>query len=181
MEVLGWIMAAGLIAWMLAVLFVFLSQPTYSPSPVPNDGPHWEPVPTSDAVTGGGTSMVRVRSAATGALSFDYKLTKVAKYPYAGTRIVSKDAKGRLAPIALSKYDTISFVARCSTADPMMLGMTVFDDKVSVPGQLLTYRSPGTFFSCRASARQIRSLEPPAEIIVLTSCTLERSRFSSQR
>jgi len=28
------------------------------------------------------------------------------------------------------------------------LGMSVFDDKVSVPGQLITYRSPSTYFSC---------------------------------
>ena len=176
------LIALLLVDALLAVLFVFLSQPTYSPSPVPNDGPHWEPVPTSDAVTGGGTSVVRVRSAATGALSFDYKLTKVAKYPYAGTRIVSKDAKGRLAPIDLSKYDTITFVARCSTADPMMLGMTVFDDKVSVPGQLLTYRSPGTFFSCNEQgvrvSLDIRRLTVPAWWLSLMKLPLASQEYN---
>jgi hypothetical protein len=30
----------------------------------------------------------------------------------------------------------------------MLMGMTVFDDKVSKPGELITYRSPSTFFSC---------------------------------
>jgi AraC-like DNA-binding protein len=132
---------------LLAVLFVFLSQPTYSPSPAPRDGIHWEPVPTSDALLGG-TSTVRLRGSATGAMAFDFKLTKVAQYPFAGARFAVKDAKGNVATVDLRKYDTITFVARCTPADPMMMGVSVFDDKVSVPGQLLTYRSPGTFFSC---------------------------------
>jgi len=142
-----YLIALLLVDALLAVLFVFLSQPTYSPSPSPRDGIHWEPVPTSDASLGG-TSTVQLRGSATGAMSFDYKLTKVAKYPFAGARFAVKDAKGNLATVDLRKYDTITFVARCTPADPMMLGITVFDDKVSVPGQLITYRSPGTFFSC---------------------------------
>lgn len=132
---------------LLAVLFVHLSQPAYSLSPAARDGIHWERVPTSDDVMGG-TSTVRLRDAAAGAMVFDYTLTKVAKYPFAGARFVAKDAKGELAPLDLRKYDTITFVARCTPADPMLLGVTTFDDKVSVPGQLVTYRSPGTFFSC---------------------------------
>jgi AraC-like DNA-binding protein len=142
-----YLIALLLVDALLAVLFVFLSQPTYSPSPAPKDGIHWEPVPTSDDVLGG-TSTVRLRGSATGAMSFDYKLTKVAKYPFAGARFAVKDAKGNMATVDLRKYDTITFVARCTPADPMMLGVSVFDDKVSVPGQLITYRSPGTFFSC---------------------------------
>jgi AraC-like DNA-binding protein len=142
-----YLIALLLVDALLAVLFVFLSQPTYSPSPAVSGGIHWEPVPTSDAVLGG-TSTVQLRSSATGAMSFDYKLTKVAKYPFAGARFVAKDAKGNIATVDLRKYDTITFVARCTPADPMLLGVTVFDDKVSVPGQLITYRSPGTFFSC---------------------------------
>jgi AraC-like DNA-binding protein len=61
---------------------------------------------------------------------------------------MAKDAKGNLATVDLRGYETITFTARCLPAYPMMLGMTVFDDKISVPGQYLTYRSPGTFFPC---------------------------------
>jgi AraC-like DNA-binding protein len=59
-----------------------------------------------------------------------------------------KDARGKLSAVDLRQYETITFVARCSPAYPMMMGMTVFDDKVSVQGELITYRSPSTFFSC---------------------------------
>ena len=132
---------------LLAALFIFLSQPTYSLSPALRNGVRWEPVAASDRMMGG-TSTSTLRDAAPGSLAFDYRLTKVAPYPFIGARLVARDAKGGEAMVDLRKYDTITFVARCSPAYPMMLGISVFDDKISVPGQPLTYRSPGTFFSC---------------------------------
>jgi len=132
---------------LLAALFIFLSHPTYSLSPALRDGVRWEPVAASDSVMGG-TSTSTLRDAAPGAVAFDYRLTKVAQYPFIGARFVARDAKGGQATIDLRKYDTITFVARCSPAYPMMLGMATFDDNVTVPGQPLTYRSPNTFFSC---------------------------------
>jgi AraC-like DNA-binding protein len=141
------LIALLLVDALLAVLFLHLSQPTYSLSPASTNGIHWERVPTSDAVQGG-TSTVQLREAAPGSISFDYKLTKVARYPFVGARFAARDAKGNMATADLHQYDTITFVARCKPADPMMLGIAVFDDKVSVPGQPITYRPPGTFFSC---------------------------------
>ena len=132
---------------LLAALFIFLSQPTYTLSPALRNGIRWEPVAVSDAQIDG-TSSSRLRSTGPGALSFDYRLTHDGKYPFAGARFVVKDAKGGMALADLRDYETVTFVARCSPAYPMMVGITVFDDKVSVPGQLITYRSPGTFFSC---------------------------------
>jgi len=132
---------------LLAVLFIFLSQPTYTLSPAPRDGIHWEAATSTDGVLGG-TSSVRLGESGPGKLAFDYRLTKAAQYPFAGAKFVAKDEKGNLATADLSKYDTITFLARCNPADPMMLGMTIFDEKISTPGQFITYRSPGTFFSC---------------------------------
>jgi AraC-like DNA-binding protein len=132
---------------LLAVLFIFLSQPTYTLSPALRDGVRWEAAVTVDGELGG-TSTVRLRESGPDRLAFDYRLTKVAQYPFAGARFVAKDAKGNLATVDLSKYDTITFLARCNPADPMVFGMTIFDETISKPGQFLTYRSPGTFFSC---------------------------------
>jgi AraC-like DNA-binding protein len=142
-----YLIALLLVDALVAVLFIFLSQPTYSLSPALRDGVRWEPATGSDAIAGG-TSTILLRAAAPGAVSFDYKLTQAAHYPFVGAQLVAKDAKGSLATVDLQKYDTITFVARCSPADSMVLGITVFDDKVSVPGQFITYRSPNTFFSC---------------------------------
>lgn len=132
---------------LLAALLMFLSHPTYSLSPALRDGIRWEPVAASDNVMGG-TSTSTLRAAAPGAVAFDYRLTKVAQYPFVGARFAVKDAKGNQATADLRDYDTVTFVARCSPAHPLMLGMAIFDDKLSVPGQLVTYRPTGTFFSC---------------------------------
>ncbi|MFS2016411.1 helix-turn-helix domain-containing protein [Massilia sp. GER05] len=132
---------------LLAALFIFLSQPTYTLSPALRDGIRWDPVAVSDKELDG-TSAVNLRGAGPGAVSFDYRLTHDGKFPFAGIRFMAKDAKGNLATVDLRGYETITFTARCLPAYPMMLGMTVFDDKISVPGQYLTYRSPGTFFPC---------------------------------
>ena len=132
---------------LLAALFIFLSQPTYTLSPTLRDGIRWEPVAVSDKELGG-TSPVGLRDSGPGAVSFDYRLTHDGKYPFAGVRIMARDAKGNLATVDLREYETITFVARCSPAYPMLLGMTTFDNKISVPGQYITYRSPGTYFSC---------------------------------
>ena len=132
---------------LLAALFIFLSHPTYTLSPTLRDGVRWE---ASTSVDGdlGGTSTVRLRESGPDKLAFDYRLTKVAQYPFAGARFVARDAKGNYATADLAKYDTITFVARCSPADPMMFGMTIFDEKISTPGDFITYRPPGTYFSC---------------------------------
>ena len=132
---------------LIAILFIFLSQPTYTLSPWLRDGVRWEATTIADSAQDG-TSTIKLRGSGPGMLSFEYRLTKVAKFPFAGARFMAKDAKGNLATVDLRKYETITFVARCTPADPMLLGMTVFDDKISVPGQFLTYRSPGTYFSC---------------------------------
>jgi AraC-like DNA-binding protein len=132
---------------LLAALFIFLSHPTYSLSPALRDGIRWEPAAVSDAVMGG-TSTSTLRDAAPGAMAFDYRLTRAAKFPFVGARFVVKDAKGNQATADLRDYDTVTFVARCTPAYPLMLGIAIFDDKVSVPGDLVTYRPTGTFFSC---------------------------------
>lgn len=132
---------------LIAVLFIFLSQPTYTLSPVLRDGVRWEAATSVDGDMGG-TSTIRLRESGPDKLAFDYKLTKAAQYPFAGAKFVARDAKGNLATVDLSKYDTITFLARCNPTDPMVFGLTIFDDKISRPGEFLTYRSPVTFFSC---------------------------------
>jgi AraC-like DNA-binding protein len=166
---------------LLAGLFIFLSHPTYSLSPALRGGVRWEPVAASDGVMGG-TSTSTLRDAAPGALAFDYRLTKVAQYPFIGARFVAKDAKGNPAPVDLRKYDTITFVARCSPAYPMMLGMATFDDKVSVPSQPLTWRSPGTFFSCNEQGVPVtvdlRRLTVPAWWLSMMKLPLSSQDYS---
>jgi AraC-like DNA-binding protein len=131
---------AGLAAWCVS-----LSHPEYRLAP--RGGVRWQLVPSVDREAGG-TSSVQVRGNDPDALSFGLRLTKAARYPFAGVRHVAADARGAAATVDLRRYDTIVFEARCRPAAPLMLGISVFDKAVSTPGQYVTYRSPTTFFSC---------------------------------
>ncbi|MBW8898769.1 MAG: helix-turn-helix transcriptional regulator [Massilia sp.] len=142
------LIALLLVDALLAAFCIYRSQPTYTLSPVLRDGVRWLVEPTSDATDQGGTSVVQVRDSGQNAVVYDFRLTKVAPYPFAGVRIRALDANDKPATVNLSNYDTITFVARCTPADPLLFSLSSFDDKISKPGDFLTYRSPGTFFSC---------------------------------
>jgi AraC-like DNA-binding protein len=142
-----YLIALLLVDALLAAFFVYMSQPTYRLSPAIRNGIQWTAEGLTDAGLGG-TSSSRLGTAGPNALVFDYKLTKVARFPFVGARIVARDAKGNDATVDLSRYDTITFVARCKPAEPMLFSLSAFDDKVSKRGDFLTYRSPGTYFSC---------------------------------
>jgi AraC-like DNA-binding protein len=142
------LIALLLVDALLAAFCIYRSQPTYTLSPVLRDGVRWVTDATTDADDQGGTSAVQLRPSAPDALVYDFRLTKVAPYPFAGIRIGALDANGKPATVDLSNYDTITFVARCTPPDPLMFSLSSFDDKISKPGDFLTYRSPGTFFSC---------------------------------
>jgi len=142
-----YLIALLLVDALLAAFFVYMSQPTYRLSPAIRNGIQWTAEGLTDAGQGG-TSVSRLGTAGPNALVFDYNLTKVARFPFVGARIVARDAKGNDATVDLSRYDTITFVARCKPAEPMLFSLSAFDDKVSKRGDFLTYRSPGTYFSC---------------------------------
>jgi AraC-like DNA-binding protein len=141
------LIALLLVDALLAAFCIYRSQPTYIPSPVLRDGVRWVVEPISDA-NQGGTSTAQLRSAGPDALVYDFRLTKVAPYPFVGVRIYAVDAGGKPATANLSNFDTVTFVAHCAPADPLMFSLSSFDDKISKPGDFLTYRSPGTYFSC---------------------------------
>jgi len=132
---------------LLAAFCIYRSQPTYTLSPELRDGVRWVAEPINDA-NQGGTSMAQLRTSGPDALVYDFRLTKVAPFPFVGVRINVLDAHGKPATVNLSNYDTVTFVARCTPADPLMVSLSSFDDKISKLGDYLTYRSPGTFFSC---------------------------------
>jgi len=133
---------------LLAAFCIYRSQPTYTLSPVLRDGVRWVTEPATDAEDQQGTSAVQLRASGANGLVYDFRLTKVAPYPFAGIRIRALDAKGKPAMVNLSNFDTVTFVARCTPADPLQFSLSSFDDRISKLGDFLTYRSPGTFFSC---------------------------------
>jgi len=132
---------------LLAVIFVYLAYPTKTLLPANKDDSRWHYGTYSDVVTGGASS-VRLHDTSRDRLRFDFNLKNVAAYPFVATDIVLDDAKGRPIHEDWSKFRTITFVAKCAPATPMMFEVSAFDEKLSKPGQFATYVPPRTYFSC---------------------------------
>ena len=135
-----------------AVLAFFLIYQSYLSVPLlatNKAGAGWHYMTNTDE-TMGGTSSARITDPQRDQLRFEFKLTKTGQYPFTSAALVLHDAKGRLAQGDWSKYTDITFLAKCAPSNSMIFGISTFDDKISKVGEFLTYRSPGTYFSCNA-------------------------------
>lgn len=101
--------------------------------------------------TMGGTSSVRVDESSRDRLRFDYRMTKDAQYPFVFVGLVLHDRHGKELQVDLTKYTTVTFNAKCSPGNEMVVSISTFDEKVSKPGDFITYRSPAAFFACNAA------------------------------
>lgn len=81
-------------------------------------------------------------------LSFDFKIEKKVEHPFASFALVFTDSANEKTLVDLAQYDKLSFSTKCSPANTLTLGIATFDEAISVRDNLLTYRSPGAFFSC---------------------------------
>ena len=81
-------------------------------------------------------------------LRFDFNLSNAGQFPFAQAGMILRDAKGQLARTDWTRYSEISFLAKCAPSNSMALWISTFDDNVSKDGDFMTYRSPGTYFSC---------------------------------
>ena len=132
---------------LVACFCIYRSHPSVSLIPTGRGWPHWRPVTTTDAALGG-TSTIRILEPGQQSLRFDLKFTDAASYPYVAADMLFEDGHGNAAPADLSRYTTVSFVAKCAPANSLLFAMPLFDARVAKPGEFWTYPSPGTYFSC---------------------------------
>ncbi|SFV17650.1 helix-turn-helix domain-containing protein [Pseudoduganella namucuonensis] len=139
---------------LLACLFIYQSFLTLSVLGPYSNGDRWRYVGNTDAASGGGSS-VRFDKVGDNRLAYAFSLKGTSQFPFAAAEMWRYDRKENLAQIDLSKYSTISFVAKCAPANTLMFGLNTFDDKISKPGEFLTYRSPQTYFSCNETGMPV--------------------------
>lgn len=88
-------------------------------------------------------------------LSFDFTLSHQAQYPNAALEMRFNPRKGKPELVDLSRYDHLSFSAKCAPANILMFAAFTFEEKVTVASDPLTYRAPSTYFSCSESWSRI--------------------------
>jgi len=130
-----------------ACMCVYLSYPSATLVPWGRGGIHWRLVTTTDAVQGG-TSTIRILDAGERSLRFDFRLTKVAPFPYVSAGVLLEDRAGNAPPADLSRYTIVTFLAKCSPAGSLLFKMPTFDASISKRGEFFTYPSPETYFPC---------------------------------
>jgi AraC-like DNA-binding protein len=139
---------------LLAIFCVYRTFPTQTLLPSHQAGSRWHYTTYSDVATGG-ASAVRLNDTLHDRLRFDYKLKDVAAYPFVGSELQLNDDKGREAHEDWSKFDTITFVAKCAPTASMMFEVSTFDEKFSTPGKFDTYPPPRTYFACNEQGMRV--------------------------
>jgi len=119
--------------------------------PVENSEWPWWALIVNDEAMGGQSTIELIDDEVN--LSFNFELSTKIEYPfaYAGLAFEPVDGSGDggvNTHIDLSAFDTLSFMVKCSTKNNFSFFVYTFDDKTSKPNDILSYRTPTTFFTC---------------------------------
>ena len=118
---------------LIACFCIDRSQPAVSLLPRERAAPRWHAAAITDAAHGG-ASTVRIADTTQQSLRFDFRLSDAIPHPWAWAAMQFDGAAD------LSRYATVTFVARCTPANSLILNVTVVDGGVTKPAM--------TFFSC---------------------------------
>jgi AraC-like DNA-binding protein len=132
---------------LVACFCIDRSHPSASLIPTGRGGPRWRAATTTDAMLGG-TSTIRILEAGRQSFRFDFRLTRAANSPYVAADMLLEDSQGNAVPADLSRYTTVTFVAKCAPANSLLFGLATFDASIAKPGELWAYPTPITYFSC---------------------------------
>ena len=132
---------------LIACFCIYQSHPSISLIPPERGGMRWHFATSTDA-SYGGTSTIRILDSKRQSLSFDFKITRAVAYPGVSVALLMEDREGKPAMADLSRYTTITFLAKCAPANLLMFAVSTFDESISKPGEPLTYPPPMKFFSC---------------------------------
>jgi AraC-like DNA-binding protein len=132
---------------LVACFCIYQSRPSVALIPKGQGGPQWRAATTTDAILGG-TSTVRVLESGQQSFRFDFRITRTANLPYVAAEMRFEDRQGNAVPADLSRYSTVTFVAKCEPANSLLFSMPTFDASVAKPGEIWAYPSPSTYFSC---------------------------------
>lgn len=132
---------------LIACYCIDRSNPSLSLMPPEKDAARWHFAAITD-VPLGGASTVRIRDATQQSLSFDFRVSGAISNPWASAALLIDGADGNPGSVDLSKYSTVSFLAKCRPANSLVLNMTTVDANVTPQGVKQTWLPVMTYFSC---------------------------------
>jgi AraC-like DNA-binding protein len=81
-------------------------------------------------------------------LIMEFVLPDAKPQSFVSTALFFTDQNGKPVLRDWSRFGSISFEARCFPAGTIRIGLSTFDDKLSKPGDMLTYRTPSAYLNC---------------------------------
>jgi AraC-like DNA-binding protein len=144
------LIAFALVAWFC----IDRSHPSVALVPKGRGELPWRVATTTDAILGG-ASTIRILDPGRQSFRFDFRITGTKNNPYVAAEMLFEDRQGNAVPADLSRYITVSFVARCAPANSLLFSMPTFDASVAKPGEFWAYPSPVTYFSCSESGTPV--------------------------
>jgi AraC-like DNA-binding protein len=107
------------------------------------------------------------------------------EHPFAAADLLFEDRDGKPRHVDLSRYDSVSFQARCAPANTLMLSIPTFEDRISTPNHLLSYRMPSAYFSCNRTGTRVEidlsRLETPQWWFDMFKLDLSRQAYKLDR
>jgi len=132
---------------LIACYCIYQSNPSLSLMPPEKGAARWHSAAVTDASMGG-ASTVRIQNVTQQLLSFDFRVSRVIANPWAAAALLIDGADGKPGSMDLSKYSTVSFLAKCQPANSLVLNMTTVDANVTTQGVKQTWQPVMTYFSC---------------------------------
>jgi AraC-like DNA-binding protein len=132
---------------LIAGFCIYQSNPSSSLIPPEKGAARWHFEAVTD-VSIGGASTVRIQDATQQSLSFDFRVSEAIPHPWAWAALLIDGADGKPGSVDLSKYSTISFLAKCQPANSLLLNIVTAEKNVTKQGVKLTYLPVMTYFSC---------------------------------
>jgi len=133
------------VSLLLGYVCFYFAYPKAYLFPKSNSPFQWRLDASNDAALGG-DSTIKVDDEQ---VSIDFRYKRSHKANVSGAGIALNFEQGEKQPyVDLSRFSKITFVIKCTPKNTLFFGPAVFDEKVSVIGDLLSYRGAGTLFKC---------------------------------
>jgi AraC-like DNA-binding protein len=123
------------------------SNPSLPLMPPEKGAARWHSGAITD-VPMGGASTVRLRDATQQSLGFDFRVSGATPNPWAAAALLIDGADGKPGWANLSKYATVSFLAKCRPANSLVFTMSTVEPNVTKQGVKHTWLPAMTYFSC---------------------------------
>lgn len=131
----------------VACFCLYQGYPSSSLLALNSGGSTWRVAAHTDASLGGASS-VRIRDSGRESLSFDLRLSAAIPHAWAAAALMVDAAAVKSAALDLSKYSSVTFLAKCQPANSLILSITTVDDTATGPHRRRTNLPVVTYFSC---------------------------------